>query len=182
MVPERAKQSCELSTPSRLLLRSEKAGKKKTFSCSERELPRRDALAIRVRLIIGLSSGPVRLTVPLAQTVFGAPKASRAKRTLRGRGYWPLEVIGSASGQRAEARCPESEDAQKLSVRRKERVKTNSRFMLSLRVGWRMKAFAVVLAALAALAVAEWTPVPLASLRLFCLPRHLTAMGSRCCI
>ena len=124
MVPERAKQSCELSTPSRLLLRSEKAGKKKTFSCSERELPRRDALAIRVRLIIGLSSGPVRLTVPLAQTVFGAPKASRAKRTLRGRGYWPLEVIGSASGQRAEARCPESEDAQKLSVRRKERVKT----------------------------------------------------------
>ena len=109
MVPERAKQSCELSTPSRLLLRSEKAGKKKTFSCSERELPRRDALAIRVRLIIGLSSGPVRLTVPLAQTVFGAPKASRAKRTLRGRGYWPLEVIGSASGQRAEARCPESE-------------------------------------------------------------------------
>ena len=97
MVPERAKQSCELSTPSRLLLRSEKAGKKKTFSCSERELPRRDALAIRVRLIIGLSSGPVRLTVPLAQTVFGAPKASRAKRTLRGRGYWPLEVIGSAS-------------------------------------------------------------------------------------
>ena len=125
MVPERAKQSCELSTPSRLLLRSEKAGKKKTFSCSERELPRRDALAIRVRLIIGLSSGPVRLTVPLAQTVFGAPKASRAKRTLRGRGYWPLEVIGSASGQRAEARCPESEDAQKLSVRRKERVKTS---------------------------------------------------------
>merc|ERR1711900_74889 len=113
MVPERAKQSCELSTPSRLLLRSEKAGKKKTFSCSERELPRRDALAIRVRLIIGLSSGPVRLTVPLAQTVFGTPKASRAKRTLRGRGYWPLEVI-----------CPESEDAQKLSVRRKERVKT----------------------------------------------------------
>ena len=135
MVPERAKQSCELSTPSRLLLRSEKAGKKKTFSCSERELPRRDALAIRVRLIIGLSSGPVRLTVPLAQTVFGAPKASRAKRTLRGRGYWPLEVIGSASGQRAEARCPESEDAQKLSVRRKERVKTIAVYRRTGQVG-----------------------------------------------
>ena len=73
----------------------------------------------------------------VAQTVFGAPKASRAKRTLRGRGSWPLEVIGSASGQRAEARCPESEVRQKFVRRRKERVKiVNS----DLRPNWFLRA------------------------------------------
>ena len=106
-----------------------KAGKKKTFPRSERELPGRSASAARVRPDSGLSSGDDRSIAPLAQTVFGAPKASRAKRTLRGRGSWPLEVISLASGQRAEARFPESEVRQNLCARRKERVKSvKSRF------------------------------------------------------